>query len=587
MINQITELLNLSKDFQIRKDVSKFKEFLNQLMGFIITNNNIKNEKLYKFNLLSIRFLRNLCANVNENQDIIVSNDLFINYLLQELIENSNTTLDNEIENNRKKNILVALQQLLINSIVQNENTQTLLWDHYKLFPNKLFLLINNNRNDCFKILPTNLMLIYNLILNSKERMKEISRSESENNNNNNNNIEFIKSILDLIKDEDNSNDEEYEDTLFHWIHLIFKLLFKNQQFIEIYKLLSTAEEIIEVVPNTDYDNLPTSGKTTSTASINDIDESIPKTKTKKYYKDGKTNRYQIKLLNLLDSTINDNEQKNVKEYIENNSIIDIKTCFYMLDELSILYNMDFSRKDLSGETQKTTTALNQFDFDAVFFFIKIFANITTYSDEMVHLQLTKYKTNDKNSATQEVDSMSRVLSETNQHDNAIDPSSTDKYDLNTLLRKKGLVGICIGSLHGNYDGSNTAPPSETDQDNTNIKTKGFNQSCESEDKGFKKEIIRILGNLAHKNFNNQNEIRELGGIELILNHCRFDIKNPYIKEWSVFAIRNLCEENQENQNVINNLKMEGIANQKELNDLGIEVGVENGAVKFKNAPKK
>ncbi|KAN0027575.1 hypothetical protein ACTFIU_010543 [Dictyostelium citrinum] len=563
MITDITELFNLSKELDVRKEISnKHNEFLNILMNYIIkTTTNDDNEKLFKFNLTSIRLLRNLCANVSENQNIIISNSNFLHFSLN-LLENENNS---DIKSNQnKKNILTSLYQLLINGIVLNDKTQSLLWSN--IYPNNLITLIEKYKdNDEFKLLPTNLMLIYNCILNNKDRMKDLGSNKR-----------LIQLIIELIK-EDDTFDHEYNTQNFHWIHLIFKSLFINDLFIDLYKLLSDNKYSTELV------------KSTEPISESTIESTTELTTTTT----GKTNKNQVKLLNLLDSIIHDGDKKNIKEYIEKDSIIDLKTCYFMIDELASLYNLDFARKDLKVATQQLTTNLNQSDFDAIFFFIKIFANITSYTEEMLSLSLSIFKPNELPNDVKKSneDPVNQILNDPFSKDSAIDPSASKKYDLNTLLRKKGLVGICIGSLHGNYGGDNSnnkSSSSSTTTDGETVTSKGFNKNIESQDKGFKIELIRILGNLSYKNRSNQDEIRELGGIEIILNHCRFDINNPYIKEWSVFAIRNLCEDNIENQNLIESLKIKGVASNDELKDLGIEVGVtENGTIKFKNVPKK
>ncbi|KAM9960991.1 hypothetical protein ACTFIW_010158 [Dictyostelium discoideum] len=557
MVSDITELFNLSKEFEVRKEISnKHNEFLNILMNYIIkstTTNGDNNEKLFKFNLTSIRFLRNLCANVSENQNIIISNSNFINFIINQLLnENENNNNNIKIPLN-KKNILTSLYQLLINGIVLNDKTQSLLWSN--IYPNNLIILIEKYKdNDEFKLLPTNLMLIYNCILNSKDRMKDLVCNKR-----------LLQLIIELIK-EDDTFDHEYNTQIFHWIHLIFKNLFINDLFIDLYKSLSDNKYSTELVKSTTTTESTTESSTTTTK--------------------GKTNKNQVKLLNLLDSIIHDGDKKNIKEYIEKDSIIDLKTCYFMIDELASLYNLDFARKDLKVETQQLTTSLNQSDFDAIFFFIKIFANITSYTEEMLSLSLSIFKPNQI--PTKQEDPVNQILNDPFSKDSAIDPSASKKFDLNTLLRKKGLLAICIGSLHGNYGSDTNKSSSTTTTDGETVTSKGFNKNIESQDKGFKIELIRILGNLSYKNRGNQDEIRGLGGIEIILNHCRFDVNNPYIKEWSVFAIRNLCEDNVENQNLIESLKVKGVANNDELKDLGLEVGVtENGTIKFKNVPKK
>eukprot|EP01133_Synstelium_polycarpum_P020363 gene20363-24431_t len=56
------------------------------------------------------------------------------------------------------------------------------------------------------------------------------------------------------------------------------------------------------------------------------------------------------------------------------------------------------------------------------------------------------------------------------------------------------------------------------------------------------------------------------------------------IKEWSIFAIRNLMEDNTENQALISQLRMQGVSNTEELEELGIKLSIsEGGAVKFVN----
>jgi hypothetical protein len=88
---------------------------------------------------------------------------------------------------------------------------------------------------------------------------------------------------------------------------------------------------------------------------------------------------------------------------------------------------------------------------------------------------------------------------------------------------------------------------------------------------GLKKEIITIIGNLCYKHKGIQDEIRELGGIPIILNHTSVDENNPFIREWSILAIRNLCENNSENQGLIASLQPKGVVENELLNKLGLK----------------
>ena len=47
------------------------------------------------------------------------------------------------------------------------------------------------------------------------------------------------------------------------------------------------------------------------------------------------------------------------------------------------------------------------------------------------------------------------------------------------------------------------------------------------------------------------------------------------MQQWAVFAIRNLCENNTENQELIGSTKLEGLPDNQQLKDLGIDASVQ------------
>ncbi len=71
---------------------------------------------------------------------------------------------------------------------------------------------------------------------------------------------------------------------------------------------------------------------------------------------------------------------------------------------------------------------------------------------------------------------------------------------------------------------------------------------------GFKRDIIRLMANLVYECNQMQDWIREMDGIPLILDCCNIDAKNPYIMQWSIFALRNALQNNCLNQELISNL---------------------------------
>jgi len=66
--------------------------------------------------------------------------------------------------------------------------------------------------------------------------------------------------------------------------------------------------------------------------------------------------------------------------------------------------------------------------------------------------------------------------------------------------------------------------------------------------------------------------------VPLILSQARLDDKNPLVREWAILAIRNFCEEHEDNQAIIAGLQPMGVAENRELSELGMEVVMnENG----------
>uniref|UniRef100_A0A182QIB6 Ataxin-10 n=1 Tax=Anopheles farauti TaxID=69004 RepID=A0A182QIB6_9DIPT len=72
--------------------------------------------------------------------------------------------------------------------------------------------------------------------------------------------------------------------------------------------------------------------------------------------------------------------------------------------------------------------------------------------------------------------------------------------------------------------------------------------------------VVKSLANLAYKSKKNQKLAREMDIIAAILECTNLDARNPLIKEWSILAIHNLCDDNVENQQFILGLKKLGDA---------------------------
>lgn len=98
---------------------------------------------------------------------------------------------------------------------------------------------------------------------------------------------------------------------------------------------------------------------------------------------------------------------------------------------------------------------------------------------------------------------------------------------------------------------------------------------------GFKCDLIRLIASLVYRHKDNQDQVREIGGILLLLESSQFDARNPLIKEVSIFAVRNLLEGNLENQLLVKGLKLEGVAENPGLQDLGLEAVCEGERIRL------
>ncbi|XP_063606784.1 ataxin-10-like [Penaeus indicus] len=99
---------------------------------------------------------------------------------------------------------------------------------------------------------------------------------------------------------------------------------------------------------------------------------------------------------------------------------------------------------------------------------------------------------------------------------------------------------------------------------------------------GFKCDLIRLIAGLVYRHKVNQDQVREIEGLLLLLECTQFDARNPLIKETSIFALRNLLEGNQENQEVIQALRFEGVAENSGLRELGMEVVSDGDKVRLR-----
>lgn len=73
---------------------------------------------------------------------------------------------------------------------------------------------------------------------------------------------------------------------------------------------------------------------------------------------------------------------------------------------------------------------------------------------------------------------------------------------------------------------------------------------------GFKRNVIGIIANILYRNSTAQNYLRDSEGLVALLDCAKIDNRNPFILQWSIFALRNALENNSANQELVSQLKM-------------------------------
>ena len=101
------------------------------------------------------------------------------------------------------------------------------------------------------------------------------------------------------------------------------------------------------------------------------------------------------------------------------------------------------------------------------------------------------------------------------------------------------------------------APPSNAATNGTSADEEAEAASIDSDDpaefewRNLKKLVILVLSSLVWKSPIVQTQIRQYGGVELVLGCCNYDGHNPYIREHAVMCLRFLLEGSKENQDIV------------------------------------
>ncbi|KAL3695905.1 hypothetical protein R1sor_009981 [Riccia sorocarpa] len=92
---------------------------------------------------------------------------------------------------------------------------------------------------------------------------------------------------------------------------------------------------------------------------------------------------------------------------------------------------------------------------------------------------------------------------------------------------------------------------------------------------GYRRDIVAVVANIAHENKLAQNYVREKGKLLVVLQQCTVDRDNPFLREWGLWAMRNLLEGNEMNGKEVASLEMKETVNLPELTDMGLRFEVD------------
>lgn len=94
--------------------------------------------------------------------------------------------------------------------------------------------------------------------------------------------------------------------------------------------------------------------------------------------------------------------------------------------------------------------------------------------------------------------------------------------------------------------------------------------------RNLKKLVVLVLSSLVWKSTTVQDQIRKYGGVQMILQCCKYDSNNPYIREHAIMCLRFLLEGNGENQAIVENLEAQRTVPDEVLDKRGYETYIDN-----------
>ncbi|KAF9432464.1 hypothetical protein BGZ76_010783 [Entomortierella beljakovae] len=125
------------------------------------------------------------------------------------------------------------------------------------------------------------------------------------------------------------------------------------------------------------------------------------------------------------------------------------------------------------------------------------------------------------------------------------------------LLRQadKSLARVTKPVASSTTTSSSTTPSMSANSESTLLSNTSTQQGQQSFFTGLKRDIVKLVGNLAYHSRHVQDLIRQCNGLIVMLSQCNIDDANPYLREYAILAMKNILEGNPENQALIEELQ--------------------------------
>lgn len=76
---------------------------------------------------------------------------------------------------------------------------------------------------------------------------------------------------------------------------------------------------------------------------------------------------------------------------------------------------------------------------------------------------------------------------------------------------------------------------------------------------GYRRDVCAALANMCHRRAGVQRQVVELGAVPLVLAQCKGERDEPLLREWALWAVRNLCEGSDEAAEVIRGIQAQEV----------------------------